>query len=559
MLVLGIADNHDAGAALVEDDHVVAAVNQERVDRVKLSGAFPWAAIDATLETVGANIKDVDRVIVGTAFTPSIALRLFRDQHRAARDQGTFTPLLNAYIAYQSGLRRTGLHSIEHEANRVFLEGLLQRGGLGHAQLYLYNHHRSHAESAYRTQDDPDALVLTCDAMGDGISATASIGEDGQLIPLWNQSGLGSVGLFYSRITELLGFKPNRHEGKVTGLSACAQAPAALVCRLEQALRFVGPGFNRVNPFKAHRKDDPFYAAIHNYSREEVASAAQVVLERAVTQFVSHWVEKTGRSTVTVAGGIFANVKLNQRIKDLPGVDSLWIAPHMGDGGLAVGAALGHVQAPPTRLRNAYLGPSYSQRDIGRALAVHGIPRTKPKDPIAAVAEHLARGKVVARFAGRLEWGPRALGNRSILYKADDPTVNDWLNEKLSRTEFMPFAPLTLQEDAEASYEGLSTASHAAEFMTVAFQCTSQMKQQNPGVVHVDGTARPQLLNAEANPDLHAILSKYKEKSGSGTVLNTSFNLHEEPIVCTPGDAIRAWRHAELDVLAIGPFVIERE
>jgi carbamoyltransferase len=168
----------------------------------------------------------------------------------------------------------------------------------------------------------------------------------------------------------------------------------------------------------------------------------------------------------------------------------------------------------------------------------------------------LAKGHVVARFDGRVEYGPRALGNRSILYQPTDPAVNDWLNKLLQRTEFMPFAPVTRFEDASRLYYGVEGAAHSAEFMTITFDCLDELRRKCPAVIHVDGTARPQLLRRETNPDYYRILEEYIRLTGIPALINTSFNMHEEPIVCTPADAVRAFLQGHLDVLSIGPFIV---
>jgi carbamoyltransferase len=173
------------------------------------------------------------------------------------------------------------------------------------------------------------------------------------------------------------------------------------------------------------------------------------------------------------------------------------------------------------------------------------------------IARLLADGRVVARFNGRMEFGPRALGNRSILYHCSDPTVNDWLNKRLERTEFMPFAPATIEDEAESSFVGLSGAEHAAEFMTIIFDCSDEFRASCPAAVHVDGTARPQIVRQATNPSFHRVLEEYRKLTGVGTVVNTSFNMHEEPIVCSPEDAVRAFLLGHLDYLAIGHYVVE--
>lgn len=566
MIILGIADNHDAGAAVVVDGQLVSAVNQERIDRIKNSGAFPWGAIDSALEVAGIKEREVDRIVVGTAFTPSAFLRANPSIHHQRRSDGVFSSLLHAYVVYQSTLRATGLHTVEVDACRKILARRLEERPFEGATLQLMDHHRAHIHGAYRTQDDDHCLVLTVDAMGDGTTATASLGRHGQVDYLWRQGGMASVNSFYAKITELLGFRPNRHEGKITGLAALAEPPPGLVSHLQTRVRFEAPGFSSLSRRRPDSKDDPYWRALRDYSREEVAAAAQKVLEDAVVPFVVHWVERTGCRNVAVAGGTFANVKLNQRILESGAVDDLWVMPHMGDGGLAVGGALGSAGSAPVPLPHAYWGPGFTQRDCYKALKRGELPQInfEEKGPgegvpgdVEEVARILASGREVAAFQGRMEWGPRALGNRSVLVSPRDPTVNHWLNVKLNRSEFMPFAPVVRAEDADRWFTGLEHAPFSSHFMTVCCEATAALREQAPAVVHVDGTCRPQLVARETHPKLHALLGRMGELTGTPVLINTSFNLHEEPIVCTPSDAVRAVQQSKLAALWMGPYVAE--
>ena len=563
MIVLGIADNHDSGAALCIDGRLIAAVNQERVDRVKGSAAFPWGAIDATLDAAGIRARDVDRIVMGSAITPSTLLRLFPAQHAEARKGGQFSPLLHAYILYQSVLRNTGLHTLEIDASQELLARRLRRERpFERAELEMMGHHQAHAQGAYRTQPLDRCLVLTLDAMGDGTTATASVGNDGQLDPLWRQSGTAAINTFYSRVTELLGFTPNRHEGKITGLAAYAEAPPALVAHCRRRVHFAGGQFSRMRRRQADRPDDPFWAELRRWSREEVAAAAQAVLEACAVEFAQHWIRRTGCRDLALAGGVFANVKVNQRLAELEEVDSVWVMPHMGDGGLAVGAALGSTEAAPRRLADAYLGPALPETDLYRALGNAELPRDRAASEggaLEAAARLLAGGGVVARCSGRMEWGPRALGNRSILAVPRDPALNATLNARLQRTEFMPFAPVVRAEDAARWLVGTDKVPDAARFMTVSLPATAAVRAQCPAAAHVDGTARPQLVSAEENPELHALLGRVGELTGTPVLINTSFNMHEEPIVCTAGDAIRAWQRSGLEALWLGPYLVRSE
>jgi carbamoyltransferase len=292
------------------------------------------------------------------------------------------------------------------------------------------------------------------------------------------------------------------------------------------------------------------------------------VLEESVCAFVDHWVTETGCGDLSLAGGIFANVKLNQRIAELPSVNSLWVMPHMGDGGLPVGAALGSSGSAPTPLPHACWGPQFSDRDAYKALGRGNLPQVNeargtesaaiPGD-VERVAQILAADKTVAICRGRMEWGPRALCHRSILARPHDPKINDWLNQKLDRSEFMPFAPVARVEDADRYFVGVDSAAASSQFMTVCFDTTSEFKKNCGAAVHVDGTARPQLVSPKSSPHMHALLTRLDQLTGTAVLINTSFNLHEEPIVCTPTDAVRAFAAAELDALWLGPYVAERQ
>jgi carbamoyltransferase len=311
------------------------------------------------------------------------------------------------------------------------------------------------------------------------------------------------------------------------------------------------------------RESNNLFFARHlasEFPKIDVAAAYQHVLELVACAYVRHYLNTTGATKVVLSGGVVANVKLNQRIRELPGVEKVFIHPNMGDGGCGTGAALLEFQSR-AELRepipNVFLGPEFDDDQIQAPLQRAGLPFTKYSPIEPKIASLIAAGKVVARFNGRMEYGPRALGNRSILYHASEPEVNQWLNQRLGRTEFMPFAPATMYEYRNECYRNVEGGDYAAQFMTLTFDCTDWMKQTCPAAVHVDGTARPQLVTSESNPSFHHVLREYHAITGIPSVINTSFNMHEEPIVCTPDDAIRAFVQGNLDYLAIGPFLVE--
>ena len=477
-------------------------------------------------------------------------------------------------------------------ARRALAEGL-NACDLDAGKVRAFDHHLAHAVSAYCTSSFDEALGVTIDGYGDGVNTALWHCRPSGLERLAFGPGKDdlasySPGDFYSYVTCYLGFKRNRHEGKTRGLAAYAD-PRDYLPRIEDLLvvdEASGCFSSSVNAFRNTLERRPHVIArrlvrgaltgklwdpilvdelhrrFHNGSPEQVASAAQVLLEKRVVSLVTHWVRKTGLSRVCLAGGVFANVKLNQRIAEIDEVEDVFIHPNMGDGGLSLGAALlasaGPSGAIPRRaIPNVFLGPQFDRRCVERALVASGTEFTEVESVASKVAEAVAKGWVVARFDGRMEYGPRALGNRSILAAPTDTNVNDWLNERLGRTEFMPFAPVVLEEHATDIVKD-TPVTDALRFMTITLDMKQEWLHRIPAVCHVDDTARPQLLDPENTPFLHDVVSHHKRLTGIPAIINTSFNMHEEPIVCTPEDAIRAFKLGHLDAMAIGPFWTER-
>jgi len=598
--VLGISPlDKDATASLVEDGRLLFAAAEERFSRTKHHAGFPHAAVEHALARTGTRVEEIDVVAYpfleaereaalverccadAEAFDrafdvadPAAMLRAADarvPERRAAihglaspnqrREKGWARRALYRWRGATSARRGEARRQLRRWARRMRedhhrwqaeLEASLAALGLG-GRLRRYDHHLSHAANAYYGSGFDRALVVTLDGYGTGLAGLVALGEGGRLERLHGVRFPHSLGAFYETVTAACGFHPDRHAGKIVGLAAYGDPRVladVLLARIER-----GDGdFRLAEALNA-------YFAFHlatRYPLIDVAAAYQHVLEIVATDLVRHWVERTGADAVVLSGGVTANVKMNQRIHEVEGVERLFVHPNMGDGGCGTGLGLlltldGRVPEP---LPSVYLGPDYDEATIEAALREAGLPFTRPP----AMAEELARllddGHVVARFDGRMEYGPRALGNRSILYHAREPGVNQWLNRQLGRTEFMPFAPVTLFERREACYRGLRGAEHAAQFMTVTADCTEAMKRTCPAAVHVDGTARPQLVRRETNPGYYDVLAAYERRTGCPSLINTSFNMHEEPIVCTPRDAVRAYTRGHLDALAIGPFLV---
>jgi carbamoyltransferase len=571
MYVLGLGDHVDCGSALLEDGRIVAAINDERLVREKMVFGVPRESIRTVLELTGVRPDQIDMVAVGTRNQHLVHeytdfrggwFGLRRDRSKSLLFD--VSSRLARYHDYLPGLE-AGYYLLRQPAyakrRRALRRILREEFGIT-APVRFVDHHYCHATSAYYSSDfGPDATVITIDGGGDGVSAKAFAVTGGRFREMVKVGSYHSLGNIYSYVTQICGFKAGRHEGKVTGLSAHGEPIYEGV--LEALLTYRNGTFvNVANIFFHSALAELRRRLPGEFDREDLAASVQRHAERLALQFTRYWLAKTGNPDLALAGGLFANVRINQKIHEMPGVERCFVHPGMSDCGMSVGAALAayYDREPRPRLdtcclNDVYLGPSYPDAEVERALAREGVDYRRPRDLEAEVAQLLSKGAVVARFDGRMEYGPRALGNRSILYQPNDPTVNDWLNEALSRTEFMPFAPVTMSEEAERCYLGVQDAERAARFMTITFDCTDWMKESCTGVVHIDGTARPQLLRREDNPKFYRILEEYRRLTGLPSIINTSFNLHEEPIVCSPADAIRAFKLGHLDYLAIGSFL----
>jgi len=555
MNILGIsALDNVSSAGLVCDGRIVAAVSEERKTRVKLQNGFPARAIQEVLRIGGLSERDID--VIAYPFYPwrTEARHIWFNLGRNVLEE----------LRGPTDVRARSRHLFRHakwcmESTRFHikygreLDRELRKRGWQY-KLERVEHHQAHAAAAYLTSGQEEALIVTLDWYGGGLAGSISLGRPDGISRLQNFRYPHSLGLFYAYVTAGLGFKPARHEGKIVGLAAHGD-PDILYDEVKAR-------FNLANgDMRLHSGMDFEFvrrlAATHR--REDVAAAYQKVLEDVVQEVVAHHVRTTGMTRVVLAGGVAANVKMNQRVFEIEGVEHVFIHPAMGDDGTGTGAALDAAfrrgEARPYAIGDVYFGPEFSTLEQERAMIAGGLTPRKSEDIAAETARLISEGKVVAHFHGRMEYGPRALGHRSILYHARDPSVNDWLNKRLKRTEFMPFAPATLAEEAHRFYHNLEGAEHAARFMTITFDCTDEMKARCPAAVHIDGTARPQLVDEVHTPRFHAILKAYEALTGESSVINTSFNMHEEPIVCTPEDAVRAFVQGGLDVLVMGDYV----
>lgn len=559
MIILGIANDETASACLVRDGKLIAAASEERFTRLKVDNSWPARSIEYCLKFAGISIDKVDIIAYGwsAGFDAEKHLLPYFDR-----------------IVYEAQNNPAGLdifrERIETEIaqdkrKREEFREFITRLGFQKKAVSI-DHHESHAYSAYSCSPFENSLVVTCDGRGDFLSVSVSFFTPTKMDVLYRGSSTDSLGFFYGRITALLGYTPHRHEGKVTGLAAHGDASKLLPLMREMIYVKDGNVYAQsgdyFRPFYSNFSDK-LEEIIRTNTREDVAAAAQVHLEECITELVTYYVRQTNASYVCMSGGVFANVRVNQCIMEIPGVKNIFIQPQMGDGGLCVGAVAGYLfqqGVPKIEMENVYLGPEYDSKTIESAFGkFDNVVFEHCPDPVEQAVNEIRNDQVVGWFHGRMEFGPRALCNRSIIYHCKDRSVNDWLNKRMDRTEFMPFAPVSMEDVAADCYIGWQTDHIASRYMTVTYDCTDIMANTCPAAVHVDRTARPQVINEKNNPLMYALLNRYHQVTGELALINTSFNRHEEPIVNHPHEAIDALSTDIIDVLFIGDYVARKK
>jgi carbamoyltransferase len=581
-VILGLNTGHDAGACLLVNGQVVGVASEERFTRVKNDGArIPAEAIRYVLSEADQGKADVGALPMTMGFLPEryfvretlykeVERRVNRARKRAVSwFTGTYDEPMTMAGALAWRLRDRGKDLLDHfKLNRFKADT-----GFTGAEVSFVDHHYCHGLPAYYFSGWDRCGVITLDGVGDfGICHTQYVGEGGVYRPVHELNIFGiSAGDFYAWITRRLGFTVGRHEGKITGLAAMGRAEP-LASKLRPCLFYSEAEGRLASEFE--KEPRPFDArwtcineAIHGQPMADVAAAAQQVLEDAVVPMVRAFVRKTGCTRVGLSGGVFGNVKLNQRIMELPEVQEIFVFPAMMDTGNAVGAALEALaRTDPEayrrgrgRISDVYWGPGFGMDYIGDLLKQEPVKARRMDFPDLArtIARLIAEGKVVGVCQGRMEFGPRALGNRSILAAPTDPSINDTLNQRLDRSEFMPFAPSVLDGVAEDLFENVHKGRYTAKFMTVTFDVKPAWRERVGAVVHVDGTARPQIVSEQDNPRYFRIIQEYEKLSGIPAVLNTSFNVHEEPIICRPEEALAALRQGRVDALALEDYLVE--
>ena len=538
MFILGISGgfrlgNMDGAACLIRDNLIIAAAEEERFVRVKhASGLIPLEAIKYCLKEANIKITDIDVLVFSGATYSGIEDKLKR------------------YFKFKLGCC---------------------------PKLYFVEHHLAHAASAFFVSGFQNASILTMDLSGDGVSTLMAYGNGDKITKIKEFHRPNSLGAFYNLLTQYLGFNRNNDEYKVMGLASYGKPSY----NLEWLLKITAEGylFNDKamvklipgQPFPSFQ--EPLYSeeflkrfshprlpgsAITRYHMDFAASG-QKLLEKTISHLAELLYKSIGSRNLCIAGGVGLNCVANAKLRSLPFIDNVFIHPAASDAGLAMGSALKTAVDKGFkfgRLKHAYWGPGYSNKEIEKVLKQIKCRYNRYSDVSKFIAKKISRGFIVGWFQGRMEYGPRALGSRSILADPRSINMKDKVNHIIKfRESFRPFAPSVLEEYAEAYFENAIES----PFMTLNFDVIEKKQRQIPAVVHVDGTSRIQTVSEKENPLYYCLIKEFYRITGVPVLLNTSFNIREEPIVCTPYQAVSAFYESGLDYLAIGDFILKKD
>ncbi|MCA9973763.1 MAG: nodulation protein, partial [Anaerolineales bacterium] len=572
MYTLGInAAYHDPAACLVKDGQVVAAVEEERFTRIKhgkrpipfSTYQLPFHAIHYCLEAAGIRLADVDHLAY--AYDPFLLLGKHRhDATITLPLEPSAHPLPAEWEAVWDPLFLSSIvNAPRHLVGGVphYLQSRFHGFELnGRSQWHFVEHHLAHAASAFHASPFDRAAVMTLDGRGERATTTYSLGTGSDLQRIGQVDMPHSLGLLYERVTAYLGFLTSSDEYKVMALASYGK-PTHLPA-FEEIVRVEADGCYTVGPLQleerfgpARRRGEPL-----EQRHFDVAHALQKTVETAVLQ-LAHWLHaETGSDNLCMAGGVALNCVMNGRLRDEGPFKQIWIQPAAGDAGTALGAALwiDSRQRPNAarryRMDHAFLGPAYDDAEIEAFLQWCRLPYRRLDDVAAETADLLAANKIVGWFQGRLEFGPRALGARSILASPIPADMQDRLNDIKDREDFRPVAPVVLEEEAASWFVNAGPS----PYMLFVYDVRPEVADRIPAVRHVDGTARIQTVNRAQHPLYYDLLRAFQARTGVPVLVNTSLNTRGEPIVCTPRDVVECFWSSPLDAQVIGSFLLEK-
>jgi carbamoyltransferase len=552
VIILGVTDTvcQDNAAAILVDGELVGMVEEERLNRIKHAPRMePVKAIQWCLSQAKCKLEDVDIIAIGFDHPNTI----FRDN---------MVKKLKRYAKRQPVIRGPRGEFKYWKRHRYYLQLLgpyLKR----RERVMFGRHHLAHAASSFFLSPFENANIVSLDGSGGQDAGLLGIGRGNEIEVVHYVDRETSWGEFYERFTAALGFRPHCDEGKVMGLAAYGD-PRGTIFPFVQLANGTGfPAFEREAFARALKEIRPRIKGewpINGY-HEQVAAQLQYTLEQVVARMTEELQKRSSFTDLCMAGGTALNCSCNGKLLSLPHVKRIFVQPAAADCGTALGAAVyAHVKLtgsrPRTKFNHLYWGPEFSNDEIETVLKQAKVPYHRSENVCAEAARLIRDNKIVGWFQGRMEVGPRALGGRSILANPTEPRMKDAVNNNVKfREPWRPFAPSILAEHME-EYFGTK---HPSPFMILAFQARPEVKAKIPAALHVDGTGRPQTVEKETNPRYWNLINEFKKLTGVPVVMNTSFNVAGQPIVCTPKDALGTFYICGLDALAIGDFIVEKD
>lgn len=557
MYVLGInAAFHDSSAALLRDGIPVAAAEEERFTRIKhakrpmplLSHQLPFHAINYCLAEAGITIANVDHIAY--SYNPELCA------------PGKSLPGATGFGRYEAAFLegiRTAPRMLREDVPHHLKRRFEVPGGRAVAPVEFVDHHLAHAASAFYASGFEESAIMTLDGRGEHATSMLAVGRASRIENLAETLFPSSLGLLYEQVTAHLGFLNSSDEYKVMALASNGDDGMAPLIR--NAVRLHPDGTYAINPIDFERIAGPARKSWEPLEPRhfDLARAAQLVLEETALALARWLHERTQSPNLCIAGGVALNCVMNARIRDEGPFERVFVQPAAGDGGTSLGAAfLAHCSATNTRpewvMRDAYLGPGFTDEQVERALQRSKFPYERPPDIARATAEILAQNEIAGWFQGRMEFGPRALGARSLVANAADASMKERLNTIKDREEFRPVAPAVTEERAADYFNDVAPD----PFMLFIRDVRPEKADEIASARHVDGTARVQTVSKEHAPGFHALITAHGELTGTPVIVNTSFNSLGRPIVCTPEDALECYATTPLDALAIGPFLLRK-
>lgn len=581
MYILGLNIGHNATAALLKDGKIVGCVSEERFTRLKNYTGIPFRSIKYLLSLEKIEMEDVNLIVLDDHYdiyeNPD-----FGKQFLEAYTKKTTSKKILSNLAYNfpslfanySNVKRNLTKNKKNNFRKILQEKISQELNVMRERVEVIDHHYAHACAVcHNLAPKEKTLVFTLDGEGSGLCATISVFEQGKLRMISKSKKDASIGYLYAIATVYLGMKPLEHEFKVMGLAPYAKEHSVeKVYNKLKKIIWIDKDLSFKSPFSMPFADY-FFKDYLQFSRfDHVAGAVQKFTENLTTEWVRRATRKTGVHNIALAGGVFMNVKANQKIAELQNVRKLFVMPSCGDESNAIGCCVHgykkiclakNIRYDPKPIEGLYLGPEYADEEVGKFIEENDLKKRylirKTSKINLEVARLLAEGNIVARCSGRSEWGARALGNRSILANPSHEDTIRILNETIKDRDFwMPFTPSIL--DSDASRYIVNPKKIEAPYMVLTFESTPLARKHLAAAIHpYDFTLRPQVVSKKSNPDYYEIIENFKKLTGSGGILNTSFNLHGEPNVLSPKDAIHTIENSALKYLTMGNYLFEKK